>query len=131
MMNKAIGVDIGGTKTSIGLIQNGSILKKEEISTETKFGGEKILSRIIAHITPLLDKDIKGIGIGAAGQKVKDFICIAIGTGVGGAIISNGALIRGSHGAAGEIGHMIIHDNGRYCPCGKKVVLKPTHLELH
>ena len=38
-----------------------------------------------------------------------DVICIVLGTGVGGGIISGGHLIEGSHGYAGEIGHFPTH----------------------
>lgn len=41
------------------------------------------------------------------------------GTGVGGALILNGALYRGARGGAGEIGHMIIQVEGQLCGCGQ------------
>lgn len=44
-----------------------------------------------------------------AGKKTRDFIYITLGTGVGGAIIINRKLFRGTNGGAGEIGHMIIN----------------------
>ena len=46
--------------------------------------------------------------IGAA-KGVKDVICVVLGTGVGGGIISGGRLIEGSHGFGGEIGHFPTH----------------------
>ncbi len=45
-------------------------------------------------------------------------ICITLGTGVGGGVIINGTLYRGSSNAAGEIGHMPINENGPRCNCG-------------
>lgn len=54
-----------------------------------------------------------------AGKDVQDFLCLALGTGVGGAIVSQGKLVRGTNGAAGEVGHMLFHPDGRLCPCGK------------
>ena len=50
----------------------------------------------------------------------KNMIYCTISTGVGGAIIINGDLFRGSNMVAGEIGHMIIHPGGRLCGCGNK-----------
>jgi predicted NBD/HSP70 family sugar kinase len=40
--------------------------------------------------------------------------------GVGGGIVSGGRLLRGSHGFAGEFGHMIVEPGGRLCGCGRQ-----------
>ena len=44
-----------------------------------------------------------------AAKGVRDVICVVLGTGVGGGIISGGRLIEGSHGFGGEIGHFPTH----------------------
>jgi len=49
---------------------------------------------------------------GAAYGK-KDVVMLTLGTGIGGAILSNGQVIRGKGGAAGELGHMILVPDGR------------------
>lgn len=49
-----------------------------------------------------------------------DAVFVAIGTGIGGAIVIDGQLRRGWQGAAGEIGHLIIERDGRPCPCGSR-----------
>ena len=46
--------------------------------------------------------------IGAA-KGVRDVICVVLGTGVGGGIVSGGRLIEGAHGFGGEIGHFPTH----------------------
>jgi len=51
---------------------------------------------------------------------MNDFIFITLGTGVGSGIISNGQIVYGHDGFAGEIGHVIIERNGRQCGCGRK-----------
>ena len=61
-----------------------------------------------------------------AGRDISDFLCIFVGTGVGGAIVRNGKLVKGSSGSAGEIGHLVIHANGRLCGCGGR-----GHLEAY
>jgi glucokinase len=48
-----------------------------------------------------------------AAKGMKDFIVITLGTGVGSGIVSNGHLIYGHDGFAGELGHTIIRDGGR------------------
>ncbi|TWG99008.1 putative NBD/HSP70 family sugar kinase [Nocardioides sp. J9] len=40
--------------------------------------------------------------------------------GVGGGIVTGGRLLRGSHGYAGEFGHMIVDPRGRQCGCGRQ-----------
>ncbi|HQD44162.1 MAG TPA: ROK family protein [Kaistella sp.] len=48
-----------------------------------------------------------------AARGMKDFIMITLGTGVGSGIISNGQLIYGHDGFAGELGHTIVKPGGR------------------
>jgi len=55
------------------------------------------------------------------GRGLTDFVCMFIGTGIGGGVVTNGKIYRGAHGLAGEIGHMAIvpHDGPR-CGCGNR-----------
>ncbi|WP_339315494.1 ROK family protein [Paenibacillus sp. FSL R10-2734] len=55
---------------------------------------------------------------------VEDFICLALGTGVGGAIVVDGRLIHGAWGGAGELGHMSVDFKGPACVCGGKGCLE-------
>jgi glucokinase len=59
-----------------------------------------------------------------AARGMKDFIVITLGTGLGSGIVSNGELIYGADGFAGEIGHTIVDPNGRECGCGKRGCLE-------
>lgn len=52
-------------------------------------------------------------------KKMKDFIVITLGTGLGSGIVINGELVYGSTGIAGELGHQIIVPGGRACGCGR------------
>jgi glucokinase len=55
-----------------------------------------------------------------AGNGARDLVCVTLGTGVGGGVIANGALVHGVSGAAGEIGHVtMVLENGAPCNCGK------------
>lgn len=74
-MDKMFGVDIGGTKCAISLIQeDGVILKKEIIPTFSNEKGESILNRIIDIIQEMDDsiQQCVGVGIGSAGQISED-----------------------------------------------------------
>lgn len=55
-----------------------------------------------------------------AGNGAKDIVCVTLGTGVGGGVITNGEIVHGKSGAAGEIGHIAsIPEGGAPCNCGK------------
>lgn len=47
-------------------------------------------------------------------------VLVAIGTGIGAALLMGGELYRGSFGVAPELGHLQVVPNGRACPCGKR-----------
>ena len=55
---------------------------------------------------------------------MSDIVVVAIGTGLGGGIITNGRLVEGRNGAAGEIGHLNVVENGRVCGCGLRGCLE-------
>ncbi len=61
-----------------------------------------------------------------AGKGVGDFLCVFVGTGIGGAIVQNGELVTGATATAGEIGHLVIQADGRLCGCGGR-----GHLEAY
>lgn len=53
-----------------------------------------------------------------AGKGSKDILCLFIGTGIGGGIVSGGRMLVGCSNCAGEVGHMTIDINGPKCTCG-------------
>ena len=77
-----------------------------------------------------LGNDVQGAALGelhhGAGQGSDRLLCVFVGTGVGGALISGGALDSGPTATAGEIGHLIVAADGRYCGCGGR-----GHLEAY
>jgi glucokinase len=76
----------------------------------------------------LLENDANAAGWAefrfGAGKDVQSMIMLTIGTGVGGAIISEGRLLKGGFGIGGELGHMISVPEGRLCGCGLKGCLE-------
>lgn len=52
-----------------------------------------------------------------AGRGYHDLVCVFVGTGVGGGIVSNGRMLEGCSNTAGEIGHITIDLNGPPCHC--------------
>lgn len=68
-MSKVIGIDLGGTKINGGIVdEEGNILKKIRIDTESKSGREVVLNNIKYVIRELMkDEKIEGIGLGSPG----------------------------------------------------------------
>ena len=58
--------------------------------------------------------------ISGAAASAHSMLAVTLGTGVGGGIVLDGQLVRGVHGFAAEIGHMIVREGGRPCVCGKR-----------
>lgn len=54
-----------------------------------------------------------------AGRGGQDLVMVTVGTGIGGGIILNGQLVRGTNGVAAEIGHLRLVPDGRLCGCGR------------
>jgi glucokinase len=179
-MRVIAGVDIGGTNTKIGLVdENGNILRRQRFSTKGCPNYEQFIDAIGSMIRELLETNelLVGIGIGAPngnfysgsvehapnmpfkgvltirdslkkqfdcpivltndanaaamGEKLyggakhlDDFIVITLGTGVGSGIYCNGQLVYGHDGLAGELGHVVIFQNGRPCGCGRNGCLE-------
>lgn len=79
------------------------------------------LERILG-IPAFVENDANAGGLGelmfGAGKGFRHMIYVALGTGVGGAVIVNGKLVRGANFVAGEIGHISVDPNGPRCGCG-------------
>ncbi|RQO32481.1 glucokinase [Taibaiella sp. KBW10] len=179
----AIGVDMGGTYTKFGLVDDqGTITRAQQIRTDSYRSPEDFVAALSLHLQSIVDyhdqdHTITGIGIGApnanyhtgtidraanlpwrtyiplrdmvasamniktvitndakaaalgemqfgVAKGMKDFIVVTLGTGIGSGIVSNGQLIYGHDGMAGEVGHIIAKPNGRPCGCGRKGCLE-------
>ena len=55
-----------------------------------------------------------------AGRGSSVMVCITLGTGIGGGLVINGQVFRGTYGMAGEWGHMISVPGGHWCECGNR-----------
>ncbi len=53
-----------------------------------------------------------------AGKKSNSVICVTLGTGVGGGIVLNHKIWHGHNDGGGEIGHIVVRDQGEKCRCG-------------
>jgi glucokinase len=178
-MKKVVaGVDIGGTNTVYGLVdEKGKVLSQGTFKTTDYPKVENFVTALTAAIKKLLavnkELTLAGIGIGApdanyhrgtiehapnlawkgivpladlirkkinvpvvvtndanaaamgemifgGAKKMKDFIVLTLGTGLGSGIVIDGKMVYGHTGFAGELGHMTVVPGGRECGCGRK-----------
>ncbi len=116
----AIGVSTAGQVDNVG----GSILfANENIPGYTGTPLKKLLNDRFG-VPVFVENDVNaaalGEGVFGAARDEKDFLCLTYGTGVGGAIVIQRRIYRGSSLVAGEFGHLIIHGGGLLCACGQK-----------
>ncbi|MFC8801527.1 ROK family glucokinase [Promicromonospora sp. NPDC057138] len=170
----AIGVDIGGTKIAVGVVdEEGKILaqvrretdaddvanidraiadacnelvKEHEVGaiglaaagfvspdrTSVNFApniawreyplAAKVAELVDADLPIVVENDANAAGWAefrfGAGRDATDMLMLTIGTGLGGAVISERELVRGKWGMAAEVGHMRVVPEGHYCGCG-------------
>ena len=108
--NNPIGVAVSGTGQINGMI--GKVI-----------GGNPIIPNWIGanlvkileekyNLPAVLENDVNCVALGekwiGAGKDLSNFICLTIGTGIGGGIILNNQLFRGENFVAGEFGHILI-----------------------
>lgn len=173
-MKKVIGIDLGGTKISGGLLdENGNILASAKVDTQAEEGRDVVIKNIVSVIKKLPYDQAQAIGIGTpgfidsengivtfagnikgwtglnlkeaiekyvdipvfiendanialiceewigAGKEYDDIVMITLGTGLGGAVYSQGKLLRGSNFQGAELGHMLLYPGGNSCTCGQ------------
>jgi glucokinase len=70
-----------------------------------------------------LENDANAAALGenwkGAGNQARDLLVITLGTGVGSGVITNGNILNGTNGTAGEIGHIMVDPQGYPCNCGR------------
>lgn len=114
---------------AIGIGAPGAVEPKKGIVVKApNLGWENVpLARALKkHLGPdvVVGNDVQVAIIGehayGAAKGTKRAIGIWVGTGIGGGLISRGKLDRGFRGAAGEIGHTLIKEDGPLCGCGRR-----------
>jgi len=79
-------------------------------------------------VPAVLGHDVRVGGVAearlGAGRDQRHVLFIAIGTGIAAAHVIDGKAFAGAHGAAGEVGHIIVRPGGAPCPCGARGCLE-------
>ncbi|MDR3252930.1 MAG: ROK family protein [Tannerella sp.] len=102
---------------------NGCIEFAPNLPWKGKIPLAQLISDKTYNIPVSLTNDANAAAIGemtyGAARGLKDFIEITLGTGVGSGIVIGGVLVYGHDGFAGELGHVIMRQDGRLCGCGR------------
>jgi glucokinase len=73
-------------------------------------------------ISTFMDNDVNALALAewtwGLGRGAASLVMLALGTGLGGALILDGRLVRGKNGYGGEFGHVSVKLDGRPCICG-------------
>ena len=108
--NNPVGIAVSGTgqiNGIIGKVIGGNPIIPNWIGTNLV----KILEKKY-NLPAVLENDVNCVALGekwiGAGKDLSNFICLTIGTGIGGGIILNNQLFRGENFVAGEFGHILI-----------------------
>ena len=75
----------------------------------------------------VMENDVRAAALGAHRMLVPDaevLVFVGLGTGVAAGVVIDGRLHRGSHGLAGEIGHVVVDPDGELCGCGARGCLE-------
>ncbi|WP_102345595.1 ROK family glucokinase [Bacillus sp. Marseille-P3661] len=117
--NKLLGIGIGAPaflEIETGYVYQAVNIGWENFDLKTNLEGHIQLPVVVDNDANVaaIGEMWKGAGVGA-----KNIICITLGTGVGGGVITNGKIVHGANGMAGEIGHIkVIPEGGENCNCG-------------
>ncbi len=128
----ALGIDcIGGTLALPGLVDPGSgtlfvAPNLHWFDADLRTVGAQLR---LPHGFPLALENEANLGALAelrhgAGRRFGSFVFVSAAGGVGAGIVIDGRLLRGAHGFAGELGHVIVDPFGAPCACGARGCLE-------
>jgi glucokinase len=115
---------IGAGVAAAGFIdaQQSTILYAPNLNWRNEPLRDRIASQVSCPV--IIENDANAAGWAefkfGAGREFTDMVMLTLGTGVGGAVIASGQLLRGGFGIAGELGHITVVDDGRLCGCGRR-----------
>ncbi len=118
----AVGVGIPGAVSGNEIIQVPNLA-----NWPPDFEFRKALEKALA-VPVALGNDVNvgllGEWLAGSAKGALNVLGVWMGTGVGGALILDGRPYNGGRGAAGEIGHVLVHKDGAVCGCGRRGCLE-------
>ena len=105
-----------------GSVENDTVKDANNIGFYNVPFAEMVSARTGLAVTLINDANAAARGeyVAGSGKGADSFFMLTIGTGIGGAYIYKGDIVKGCNLAAGEIGHMVIRVDGKQCSCGRK-----------
>ncbi len=83
---------------------------------------ERIAALVADDVRIVVENDANAAGWAefqfGVGREVDDMLLLTVGTGLGGALVVGGRLVRGAWGVAAEVGHLRVVPQGHQCGCG-------------
>jgi glucokinase len=112
------GVGVPGTVSEDGK----TLLKAPNIAILSHDFATRLENALEIPVTMVQDSRAAAWGeyLCGGGKDAKALICITLGTGIGTGLVLDGKIFHGALGAAGELGHIPVVENGRPCGCGKR-----------
>lgn len=88
-----------------------------------------MVSSRVGGVRTAVENDLGAAALGAASlaptqDEPVDLAYLALGTGMAAGFVLDGRLRRGAAGVAGEIGHVVLDEDGPLCPCGQRGCLE-------
>ena len=121
MTAQGIGVGMAGQVDRAGTVRFAPNLGWRNVPLQVRL--EKALGMPV-----VVNNDVRAATWGewrhGAGQGVDNLVCLFVGTGIGGGIVSGGRLLEGCNHTAGELGHTTIVAGGRQCRCPNRGCLE-------
>ena len=116
-----VGVGLAGQIGPQGLVRFAPNLGWQEVPFQKK------LSQAL-RLPVLVTNDVRaatwGEWLHGAGTGCDDLLCLFVGTGIGGGVVSGGKVLSGCSNTAGELGHITIDLDGPLCTCGNRGCLE-------
>jgi glucokinase len=112
-----VGMGIAGLVTADGTVRYGPNIGIRDLPLAARLRDGAGAEVVVANDASVAALGEQRVG---AGRDHRDLVLVTLGTGVGGGVVVAGKLVTGAGGFAGELGHIVVSEGGRPCPCGNR-----------
>ena len=117
-----VGVGLPGTVAERGI----GIVDSTQLSWNQVPLGE--LLRRALDLPVVVENNVNALSVAeqlfGQGRSFRNVLVVTIGNGVGAGLVSDGAMVRGRAGGAGDLGHVPVREDGPLCQCGNRGCLE-------